>query len=413
MSYDNGLDVQELPACYRCHASKVRCRRAPGQLRCARCTRAAYPDCHPRPSRRGRTGQRQSMPRPSSTGMSAPQKQIQEDGNAGPSPHALMDLSGMMGPGEEGLSDMVLSLLDCDPGSLYMPLAPSLSQPSTAGDTMSLSFSETPSDCVTIASSASPIRDNGRDAGTGGREGRDCRLSRLSSASYMQSLTDLNAQMLAQHDGMLDGIRQLLAAPTNHTYGHSPTTSGDRSRATSVSGDSAYGPISEGPIEAALRLGLALRSLLRPHQTCKRDMPTALFLLSSVLRLASLLHDLLARMQDLLAQVTNKNALCAFVFPRVRLGSLLLDDLDDDRLRPLQMHSIAMALSTVEGLIDEVIQLTERSLPDYIHDTFGPGDDEDGNIKDDFGLQALARALVAKQEAVVETISGLRQTLGC
>ncbi|KAI0139648.1 hypothetical protein GGR57DRAFT_496182 [Xylariaceae sp. FL1272] len=392
-SSDNRL---KLPACYRCHASKVRCRRAPGQLRCARCTRAAYPDCHPRPSRRGRTGQRQSMPRPSSTGVSAPQKQIQEDGNADPASHPLMNLTGIMDPGEGDLSDMVLSLLDFDPGSLYMPLAPSLSQPSTAGDTMSLSFSAPPSDCVTIASTASPVGDNARDTGSGGSERRDCRPSRLSSASYMQALTDLNAQMLTQHDGMLDGIRH-----------------GDRSRATSVSGDSAYGPVSEGPIEAALRLGLALRSLLRPHQTCDRDMPTALFLLSSVLRLASLLHDLLARMQGLLAQVTNKNALCAFVFPPVRLGSLLLDELDDDRLRPLQMHSIAMALSTVEGLIDEVIQLTERSLPDYIHDASNPGDDDDGNMKDDFGLQALARALVAKQEAVVETISGLRHMLGC
>jgi len=113
----------------------------------------------------------------------------------------------------------------------------------------------------------------------------------------------------------------------------------------------------------------------------------------------------------MLAQVTNKNALCAFVFPPVRLGSLLLDERDDDRLRPLQMHSIAMALSTAEGLIDEVIQLTERSLPDHINDASGTVDDGEGNTKDEFGLQALTRALVAKQEAVVDSISGLRDML--
>jgi hypothetical protein len=115
----------------------------------------------------------------------------------------------------------------------------------------------------------------------------------------------------------------------------------------------------------------------------------------------------------MLAQETNKNALCAFVFPPVRLGSLLLDERFDDRLRPLQMHSIAMALSTAEGLIDEVIQLTERSLPDHISDASGAMDDGEGDTKDDFGLQALTRALVAKQEAVVESISGLRDILSC
>ncbi|KAK3934978.1 hypothetical protein QBC46DRAFT_347072 [Diplogelasinospora grovesii] len=114
-----------------------------------------------------------------------------------------------------------------------------------------------------------------------------------------------------------------------------------------------------------------------------------------------------------MAYMRNKNALCAFVFPPVRLGSLLLDERDDDRLRPLQMHSIAMALSTAEGLIDEVIQLTERSLPDHINDASGAVDDGEGNTKDEFGLQALTRALVAKQEAVVESISGLRDMLCC
>lgn len=227
----------------------------------------------------------------------------------------------------------------------------------------------------------------------------------------MQALTGLHAQMLSQQDGMLECIRQFLAAPTRHSYGRPPTATGERSRRTSISSDTASAPISEGPVEAALRLGLALRSLLRPHQTCERDMPTALFLLSTVLRLASLLHDLLARLQAMLAQVTNKNALCAFVFPAVRLGSLLLDEWDDDRLRPLQMHSIAMALSTTEGLIDEVIQLTERSLPDHINDASGAVDDWEGNTKDEFGLRALTRGLVAKQEAVVESISGLRDML--
>ncbi|KAM7213622.1 hypothetical protein V8F06_011008 [Rhypophila decipiens] len=71
-----------------------------------------------------------------------------------------------------------------------------------------------------------------------------------------------------------------------------------------------------------------------------------------------------------------------------------------------------MALSSAEALIDEVIQLTEAALSDHS----GTGVDEnndnygEGNIiKDEFEpLQALTRALVAKQEAVAETISTLR-----
>lgn len=229
----------------------------------------------------------------------------------------------------------------------------------------------------------------------------------------MQALTDLNAQMLSQQDGMLECIHQFLAAAERHSHGRSPTATGERSRRTSISSDTASAPISEGPVEGALRLGLALRSLLRPHQARERDKPTALFLLSTVLRLASLLQDLLARLQAMFAQVTNKNALCALVFPPVRLGSLLLDERDDDRLRPMQMHSIAMALSTAEGLIDEVIQLTERSLPDHINDASGAVDYGEGNTKDEYGLQALTRALVTKQEVVVESISELRDMLCC
>ncbi|ORX91510.1 hypothetical protein BCR34DRAFT_581437 [Clohesyomyces aquaticus] len=227
----------------------------------------------------------------------------------------------------------------------------------------------------------------------------------------MQALTDVNAQMLSQQDGMLEYILQYLAAPTRHSHGRPPTAASEPSRRISISSDTASAPTSEGPIEAALRLGLALRSLLRPHQTYERDMPTALFLLSTVLRLASLLHDLLARLQGMLTQVINKNALCVFVFPPVWLGSLLLDERDDDRLRPLQMHSIAMALSTAEGLINEVIQLTERSLPDHINDASVAVDNGEGNPRDEFELRALTRALVAKQEAVVESISGLKDML--
>ncbi|KAJ5955296.1 hypothetical protein N7501_009575 [Penicillium viridicatum] len=427
MSHDNSLDVQDqLPACYRCHASKVRCRRTPGQVRCQRCTRAAYSDCHPRPSRRGRIGQQQTR---GSSGMLTTQKEVEEDSlpavssNMPDEPghelheqrhdsdaaNPLLDLFvGPVAPGGDGLSDLLWIPLvsDFDPESVHGPLALTTttpSQPSASSNDTGVSLPEPLPDSVT-ASSASSSRNKARDAcrGVGGSERWESRndsgleLSRLSSASYMQALTELNAQMLSQHDGMLECIRQFLAAPIRHSHGRPPTA-----------------PISEGPVEAALRLGLALRSLLRPHQACERDMPTALFLLSTVLRLASLLHDLLARLQGMLAQETNKNALCAFVFPPVRLGSLLLDERFDDRLRPLQMHSIAMVLSTTEGLIDEVIQLTERSLPDHISDVSGAMDDGEGDTKDDFGLQALTRGLVAKQEAVVESISGLRDILSC
>ncbi|RYP37692.1 hypothetical protein DL767_002803 [Monosporascus sp. MG133] len=435
MNHDNSPDVQDqLPACYRCHASKVRCRRAPGQVRCRRCTRAAYSDCHPRPSRRGRIGQQQTR---GPSGMSTTPKEVEEDSLPGPAvssnmaaepghelheqrhdmdadpSHALLDLIAIsMAPSGDDLSDLLWTPLvsDFDPdslhaGTLHASLTPTPSQPSASSDGVSPGLLEPLPDSVT-ASSASSSRNKARDRAGGGSE-------RLSSAEYMQALTDLNAQMLSQQDSMLERIRQFLAAPTRYSHGRPPTATGELSRRTSISSDTALGPFSEGPVEAALRLGLALRSLLRPHQTCERDMPTALFLLSTVLRLASLLHDLLTRLQGMLAQVTNRNALCAFVFPPVRLGSLLLDERDDDHLRPLQMHSIAMALSTVEGLIDEVIQLTERSLPDHINDASGAVDDGEGNTMDAFGLQALTRALVAKQEAVVEIISGLRDMLCC
>lgn len=346
------------------------------------------------------------------------------DVDADPS-RPLLDLGSVsVTPGGDGLSDLLWPPLvgDFDPDSLHGFLAPTPSQPGASGDAMSLGIPEPLPDGVT-ASSASSSRNKARDRGAGGSEKRrescndsDFRLevSRLSSASYIQALTDLNAQMLSQQDDILECIRQLPAAPTRHPHGRPPTATGEGSRRTSISSsDTASAPLPEGPVEAALRLGLAVRSLLRPHQTCERDKPTALFLLSTVLRLASLLHDLLARLQGMFAQVANKMALCALVFPPVRLGSLLLDERDDDRLRPLQMHSIAMALSTAEGLIDEVIQLTERSLPDHISGASGGVDDGEGNAKDEFGLQALTRALVAKQEAVVESISALRDTLCC
>jgi hypothetical protein len=332
---------------------------------------------------------------------------------------ALLDLIAIsMAPSADDLAHMSWTPFasDFDPdslhaGTLHASLAPTPSQPSASSDGVSPGLSEPLPDSVT-ASSASSSQNKARDRAGGGKgERRSPELSRLSSASYVQALNDLNAQMLSQQESMLEWIRQFLAAPTRYSHGRPSTATGELSRRTSISSDTASGPFSEGPVEAALRLGLALRSLLRPHQTCERDMPTALFLLSTVLRLASLLHDLLARLQSMLSQVANRNALCAFVFPPVRLGSLLLDERDDDRLRPMQMHSIAMALSTVEGLIDEVIQLTERSLPDHIHHASGAGDDGEGNTKDEFGLQALTRALVAKQEAVVESISGLRDML--
>ena len=447
MNHENSLDVQDqLSACYRCHASKVRCQRAPSQVRCRRCTRAAYTDCHPRPSRRGRIGQQQlrgpsgmsttqkeveegSLPAVSSNMLTEPGHELQEqthDINVADPSHALLDLPAIpLASGGDGLSDLLWTQLvsDFDPDSLHGPpavAATTSSHTSVSSNAMGVSLLEPLPDSVTTfsaSSSRNKTRDTSREVG--GSERWDSHnesgleLSRLSSASYMQALTDLNAQMLSQQDGMLDCIRPFLAALTRHSHGRPPTTASESSRRDSLSSDTAFAPMSEGPVEAVLRLGLALRSLLRPHQACQRDMPTALFLLSTVLRLATLLHDLLTRLQGMLAQVTNKNALCVFVFPPVRLGSLLLDERFDDRLRPLQMHSIAMALSTLEGLIDEVIQLTERSLPDHIKDASGAMDDGEGNAKDDFGLQALTRALVAKQEAVVESIAGLRVMLCC
>ncbi|GKU22173.1 unnamed protein product [Fusarium langsethiae] len=403
MNHDkNSPDVQDqLPACERCHASKVRCRRAPGEVRCRRCIRAAYSYCHPRPSRRGgRVGQQQarrgssgppSTPKPmeedilslpatavSSSNMTTDtthdlHQQQTHDMNTDTS-NALLDLiSVSMAPSGDGLSDLLWEPLVHDVGpdsmravTMHTSLAPTLSNPSTSSH----------------------------------------KLSRLPSASYMQALMDVHEQMLSQQDSLL----QFLAAPMRYTHVR-PT--GEISRRASSSNDTTFAAFPEGPVEAALRLGLALRSLLHPNQTCERDMPTALFLISTVLRLASLLHDLLGRLQGMLAQVTNRTALCAFVFPPVRLGSLLLKEQNDDRLRPLQMHSISMALGAAEGLIDEVIQLTERALPENIADASGTMEDGEGNTKDEFGLQALTQALVAKQEAVVESISGLRDMLCC
>ncbi|KAM7185492.1 hypothetical protein V8F33_012379 [Rhypophila sp. PSN 637] len=110
--------------------------------------------------------------------------------------------------------------------------------------------------------------------------------------------------------------------------------------------------------------------------------------------------------------------------------TLLLDDewRDHDRtqeVRPLQMHSIAMALSSAEALLGQMIQLTDVALShhsDHTHikssvssttaDHDGDADNDDGEvniIKNEFEpLQALTRALVDKQEAVVEIISALR-----
>jgi hypothetical protein len=286
--------------------------------------------------------------------------------------------------------------------TLHTSLAPTLSNPSASSHSMRPGLSETLQDGVTSTSGLSTMH---KIRGSGS-ESRSPELSRLPSASYMQALMDLHAQMLSQQDSLL----QFLAAPMRYTHVR-PT--GEISRRASSSSDTTFAAFPEGPVEAALRLGLALRSLLHPNQTCERDMPTALFLISTVLRLASLLHDLLGRLQGMLAQVTSRNALCAFVFPPVRLGSLLLKEQNDDRLRPLQMHSISMALGAAEGLIDEVIQLTERALPENIADASGTMEDGEGNTKDEFGLQALTQALVAKQEAVVESISGLRDMLCC
>ncbi|KAH7230787.1 hypothetical protein B0J15DRAFT_198525 [Fusarium solani] len=439
MNHDkNSPDVQDqLPACERCHASKVRCRRAPGEVRCRRCTRAAYSDCHPRPSRRGgRVGQQQA--RRGSSGPPSTPKPMEEDTLSLPATavssnnmttdtthdlhqqqthdmntdtsNALLDLiSVSMAPSGDGLSDPSWEPLVHDVGpdsmravTLPTSLAPTLSNPSASSHSMRPGLSETLQDGVTSTSGLSTMH---KIRGSGS-ESRSPELSRLPSASYMQALMDLHAQMLSQQDSLL----QFLAAPMRYTHVR-PT--GEISRRASSSSDTTFAAFPEGPVEAALRLGLALRSLLHPNQTCERDMPTALFLISTVLRLASLLHDLLGRLQGMLAQVTNKNALCAFVFPPVRLGSLLLKEQNDDRLRPLQMHSISMALGAAEGLIDEVIQLTERALPENIADASGTMEDGEGNTKDEFGLQALTQALVAKQEAVVESISGLRDMLCC
>ncbi|KAK8058402.1 hypothetical protein PG994_008850 [Apiospora phragmitis] len=155
MNHENSLDVQELPACYRCHASKVRCRRAPGQVQCRRCTRAAYSDCHPRPSRHGRVGQQQTR-RPS--GTSTIQKEDEEDHQAAGSSsmpvepshelheqkhasdvdqshHAILGLiAASVAPSGDNLSDLFWSPFgtDFDPDLLHAPLPPTPSQPSAS-----------------------------------------------------------------------------------------------------------------------------------------------------------------------------------------------------------------------------------------------------------------------------------------
>lgn len=259
--------------------------------------------------------------------------------------NALLDLiSVSMAPSGDGLSDLSWEPLVHDVGpdsmravTLPTSLAPTLSNPSASSHSMRPGLSETLQDGVTSTSGLSTMH---KIRGSGS-ESRSPELSRLPSASYMQALMDLHAQMLSQQDSLL----QFLAAPMRYTHVR-PT--GEISRRASSSSDTTFAAFPEGPVEAALRL-----------------------------------------------------------------GSLLLKEQNDDRLRPLQMHSISMALGAAEGLIDEVIQLTERALPENIADASGTMEDGEGNTKDEFGLQALTQALVAKQEAVVESISGLRDMLCC
>ncbi|OJZ83574.1 hypothetical protein ASPFODRAFT_48987 [Aspergillus luchuensis CBS 106.47] len=144
MSQDNSLDIQDqLPACYRCHASKVRCRRTPGQVRCQRCTRAAYSDCYPRPSRRGRITQQQtrglsgilmtqkgveegSLPAVSSNMPAEPGDELHEQRHDSDAADPLLDLFvGPVAPGGDGLSDLLWTPLvsDFDPDSVHRPLA--------------------------------------------------------------------------------------------------------------------------------------------------------------------------------------------------------------------------------------------------------------------------------------------------
>ncbi|KAK3331525.1 hypothetical protein B0H66DRAFT_528859 [Apodospora peruviana] len=323
MNHDNSppAEVQDqLPACYRCHASKVRCRRVPRQVRCRRCTRAAYSDYHPRPSRRGhgRIGQRQQRRGPSGTSTS-PEEAGEEDSlpeppavvarnmtaeprhdlyeqrghdmDAADPSHTHLDLMAIsMTPG--GGDDLAGSLWtpfvsDFDPDSLLYPrgtlttATPSQPSASSSGSVSPVDSESLREDSVTVSPALSSSRNKACDrAGSRGSE----RPERLCPASYMQALGDLNVQMLSQQQPesiMLECICQKLRYPQHGPFPFSE----------------------EGPVEVVLRLGLALRSLLRPNQTDQCDMPTALFLLSTVLRLASLLHDLVARLQDMLFAV--------------------------------------------------------------------------------------------------------------
>jgi len=397
------------PACHRCHSSKLRCRRAPGQRACNRCLRSQL-ECSPRPSRRGRAHQRTAS---TSNADSSELRAITLDLDAcaasmeaqPPMPNPLDPSS--LDPMLQAMNDAAWPHLLSDPR-----LSPSCISPLSCSDFFHLA----PDMALGLpgARRRSLVQDQARNQIGLISDGEERLLHQGPAGSTrrldarVHELARLNILLVSQQEAAVESIHALGASSASPSSPHSPP----EGSLEAVEGGEEDGGHGQGRdclnLEGTLGIALQLLSILRQSGPAQ-DPATALLLLSCCSRLAAIFRDVLDCLQAVLDKSGTSPRLLSRLFPRVQLGSLWLGDGGSGRLQA------EMVLDASERVLANISTRME-SFIDKGDDPTTPGERSDGTPESRRStissvLDEGIRVAREERSAVFELVGKLRRAL--
>ncbi|KAI0481391.1 hypothetical protein GGR56DRAFT_317942 [Xylariaceae sp. FL0804] len=441
MDQDSVDITEQQPACYRCHASKLRCRRAPGQVSCMRCVQAQE-ECCPRPSRRrkqsrtpAKPGQQPGGRNEVTTSTSLPNSdgtvrlQNAEYGAKNitgthtdtsfpePSPMPMVDsnlLPSWPSPnisfdslfGDDPLQDLNYPLpfqeINVPDGvpTVFLPGSNMFQGATTNGSgTSGPSPLTIPSTNEAITSS--PMRNETPEI----PDKPQHHSEQHDIIHYADKLTSLHHQLLDHRRASSRTLQYFVAGQRDQECCQSD---GDRSSYDSILPNSFH-------IEDTLRLTIELQYVLRelqirchpisagPNQPASRsslfqDPGTFLLILPCMLGLTSIFHDLYDCMQQIKGCAAYQ-AYLTLLFPPIQLGSLHLGE-DGAELQAVT------ALNAFQALIAKVFDIFENMVGSRLSSESGTQLAGLDGI-----LQASSQAAVAERTLVLDEFRRLRETL--
>ncbi|KAK3897491.1 hypothetical protein C8A05DRAFT_47918 [Staphylotrichum tortipilum] len=390
------------PACHRCHSSKLRCRRAPGQRACNRCIRTQL-ECSPRPSRRGPGQQRtlgssnvvSSVELPATT-LDLNTRAVRL--KAPPPPPKPLD-SPSLAPMLQAMNDAAWPPLLSDLG-----LSPSPVDPRHYHDFFHLTPEMAFDTSNTLGHSPTqnqPQNQNRMDLISDREERLQGSARRLDA--WVHELAQLNILLVNQQEAAAESVHALRASSASCSS--SPLEESPEGEEEDWRHGREHDSLN---LEETLRIALQLLSILRQSGPA-HDPATALLLLSCYSRLAAIFCDVFSCLQPILDKSSTSPRLLSRLFPRVQLGSLWLGDSGSGRLQA------EMALDASERVFSDISTKME-SFIDKGEEPTTPGERTDktpqsrrstiGDVLDE-GIR------VAREErsAVSELVGKLRRAL--